>query len=119
MTGEDTVLVTGGSGYIAGWCIARLLNEVSGAHDGARSGREADVRRALATLAPAASSDRLAFFAADLDRDEGWNEAAEGCRYVLHVASPVSLEARRDPEVYPPGAQRRVARFHGGSRRRR
>ena len=100
MTGEDTVLVTGGSGYIGGWCIARLLNDGFRVRTTVRDlGREADVRRALATLAPAASSDRLDFFAADLDRDEGWNEAAEGCRYVLHVASPVSLEARRDPEV--------------------
>jgi dihydroflavonol-4-reductase len=100
MTGEDTVLVTGGSGYIAGWCIARLLNDGFRVRTTVRDlAREAEVRRTLATLAPAASSDRLNFFAADLDRDEGWNEAAEGCRYVLHVASPVSLEARRDPEA--------------------
>ena len=30
----------------------------------------------------------LRFFAADLEADAGWAEAAAGCDYVLHVASP-------------------------------
>ena len=28
------------------------------------------------------------FFAADLEKDDGWAEAVEGCDYVLHIASP-------------------------------
>jgi nucleoside-diphosphate-sugar epimerase len=32
--------------------------------------------------------DRLSFFAADLNKDEGWAEAVSDCEYVLHVASP-------------------------------
>ena len=59
--------------------------------------RESDVRRALAE--GLAQQDALSFAVADLDRDEGWAEAAKGCRYVLHVASPLGLEAPRDPEV--------------------
>jgi nucleoside-diphosphate-sugar epimerase len=32
--------------------------------------------------------DRLSFFAADLEKDAGWQQAVAGCDYVLHVASP-------------------------------
>ncbi|RST20785.1 NAD-dependent epimerase/dehydratase family protein [Streptomyces sp. WAC04770] len=34
----------------------------------------------------------------DLLSDQGWAEAAEGCRYVLHVASPFVLEKPKDPD---------------------
>jgi nucleoside-diphosphate-sugar epimerase len=34
------------------------------------------------------SADGVKFFAANLESDAGWKEAAEGCEYVLHVASP-------------------------------
>ena len=36
---------------------------------------------------------RLAFFAADLERDAGWAEAVAGCDYVIHVASPMPAAA--------------------------
>ena len=101
MASEDTVLVTGGSGYIGGWCIARLLNDGFKVRATVRSlAREAEVRRALDTVAPAAGGDRLAFVAADLDLDEGWAAAAEGCRYLLHVASPVGPAKGLDPELF-------------------
>jgi NAD-dependent epimerase/dehydratase family protein len=32
---------------------------------------------------------RLSFYAADLERDDGWAEAVAGCDYVMHVASPM------------------------------
>src|SRR3546814_8240055 len=32
----------------------------------------------------------------DLLRDEGWRDAAEGCRYLKHVASPFVLTMPRD-----------------------
>jgi nucleoside-diphosphate-sugar epimerase len=36
-----------------------------------------------------ADVSRLTFVEADLNSDAGWQEAARGCAYVLHVASPV------------------------------
>jgi dihydroflavonol-4-reductase len=36
--------------------------------------------------------------AADLNSDAGWPEAAEGCRYVLHVASPFPPVQPKDPD---------------------
>lgn len=41
---------------------------------------------------------RLSFIAADLERDAGWPEAADGCEYVLHVASPFPPNVPRDED---------------------
>ena len=98
MDAADVVLVTGGSGYIGGWCVARLLNDGWRVRTTIRDlAREAGVRCALATIAPL--EDKLSFAAADLEHDEGWAKAAIGCRYVLHVASPLGLDAPRNPQV--------------------
>jgi nucleoside-diphosphate-sugar epimerase len=40
--------------------------------------------------------DHLAFTAADLMSDQGWPEAAAGCDFVLHVASPFPLNVPKD-----------------------
>ena len=40
--------------------------------------------------------DQLTFAEADLTKDDGWNEAAEGCTYVLHVASPLPAAPPKD-----------------------
>jgi dihydroflavonol-4-reductase len=49
---------------------------------------------------PADSLDRPSFKEADLLQDKGWQEAMEGCTYVLHIATPVSgadiVEVSRD-----------------------
>jgi nucleoside-diphosphate-sugar epimerase len=98
MAEQGVVLVTGGSGYIGGWCIARLLNDGWQVRTTIRDlSREGDVRRALAGVAP--KQDGLSFRAADLTRDDGWSQAAEGCRYLLHVASPLGMDNPRDPEI--------------------
>ncbi|GAA3556206.1 hypothetical protein GCM10022419_040750 [Nonomuraea rosea] len=47
----------------------------------------------MAALSAAADpGDRLAFAVADLTRDDGWDAAAAGCDYVLHVASPLRAD---------------------------
>lgn len=83
------VLVTGGSGFIAGHCILQLLEQGHFVRSTVRSlAKEAGVRRVLKE-ADVVHSDRLSFVAADLLRDEGWAEAVAGIDIVLHVASPV------------------------------
>jgi nucleoside-diphosphate-sugar epimerase len=85
----DTVLVTGGTGYVAGWCVARLLDDGYDVRTTVRDASRGErVRRAVATVSPRA--DRLEFAVADLTSDDGWKEAADGCAYVLHVASPLA-----------------------------
>jgi dihydroflavonol-4-reductase len=91
----ETVLVTGGTGFVAGWCIAELLQRGYRVRTTVRNlAKEASVRAAVAF---AGGSDRLAFVAADLTRDEGWDAAVAGCAYVLHVASPLGGNEIRDP----------------------
>ena len=94
----ETVLVTGGTGFVAGWCIIELLQRGYAVRTTVRSlSHEPGVRAALASTA--GSSDRLTFFAADLTKDEGWDAAVAGCDYVLHVASPLGGDGSRDPNA--------------------
>ena len=86
------VLVSGGSGFIAGHCIAQLLEQGFHVTTTVRSlDREPAVRASLAE-AGVEAGDALRFVAADLTKDEGWAEAAAGATFVLHVASPFPLE---------------------------
>lgn len=87
MAGE-TVLVTGGSGFIGAHCILQLLEAGHRVRTTVRSlSRENDVRAMLRT-GGAEPGEALSFFAADLMSDDGWADAVSGCDYVLHVASP-------------------------------
>jgi dihydroflavonol-4-reductase len=99
---RGAVLVTGGSGYIAGFCIAHLLREGWTVRTTIRSlAREAEVRATLARIVDA--EDRLRFFAADLNGDAGWAEAVQGCDFVQHVASPLpSTNPKNDDELVRP-----------------
>jgi len=114
----DTVLVTGGSGYIAGFLIRQLVAEGWTVHTTLRSlAREAALRRLLAV-----DDSRLKCFAADLNAVAGWEAAAAGCRFVAHLASPVPAGATRNAdEVIAPardGALRalRAAKAAGARR---
>lgn len=87
----ERVLVTGGSGFIAGHCILGLLDRGHTVRATVRSlRREAAVREVL-TGAGMRNGDALTFVEADLSDDAGWAEAVRDCDVVLHVASPVHI----------------------------
>ena len=93
---EETVLVTGGSGFLGGWCLVELLRRGFRVRTTVRDpSREAEVRANLASEVDA--GDRLSVFTADLSGDAGWQEATRGCEYVLHVASPFPPAQPKDP----------------------
>jgi dihydroflavonol-4-reductase len=93
----QTVLVTGGSGFLGGWCVIELLRRGYSVRTTVRSlSREAQVRAAVGSEVD--QRDRLTVLAADLTRDEGWAEAVQGCDYVLHVASPFPPKQPKDAD---------------------
>ena len=97
MSDQKTVLVTGGSGFIGGWCVIGLLQQGHAVRTTVRNlAREAEVRTALGKAVDA--QGRLSFFAADLMSDAGWDAATDGCDYVLHVASPLGVAEPKNPD---------------------
>jgi nucleoside-diphosphate-sugar epimerase len=92
-----TVLVTGGSGYLGGWCVVELLRRGYRVRTTVRDlAREAEVRTTVATQVD--PGDRLTVLAADLLDDAGWKDAVSGCDHVLHVASPFPPQQPKDPD---------------------
>jgi dihydroflavonol-4-reductase len=85
---NETVLVTGGTGFIAQYCVLALLRAEYRVRTTVRSlAREGEVR-AMLKEGGAEPGERLSFVQADLGADAGWAEAAAGCAYVMHGASP-------------------------------
>jgi dihydroflavonol-4-reductase len=85
---EERVLVTGGTGFIAQYCMLALLEKGYRVRATIRSPeREAEVRGHLSAGGMDAG-ERLSFVAADLNDDHGWPQAVAGCTYVMHGASP-------------------------------
>ncbi|HTU74831.1 MAG TPA: NAD-dependent epimerase/dehydratase family protein [Trebonia sp.] len=88
---RGTVLVTGATGYVAGFCVRELLE-----HGYAVRATVRDIKTADVTHLRALGQIELA--QATLDDDAGWAQAAAGCDYVLHVASPIPFKAPRHEE---------------------
>jgi len=97
-----TVLVTGGTGYIAGFLIRQLSAEGWTIHTTIRSlSKESGLRATLDV-----DNDRLKVFAADLMSDDGWAEAVAGCSHVAHLASPLpSAVPKNDDELIVPARE--------------
>ncbi|HSZ40219.1 MAG TPA: aldehyde reductase [Trebonia sp.] len=99
---DATVLVTGGTGFLAGHCISQLLRAGYRVRFTVRSAdRARDAQRTIA--AAGAATDSLTFAVADLTSDANWDAAVSGCEYVLHIASPFPRGVpRTENEVVAP-----------------
>lgn len=95
----ETVLVTGGSGYLGGWCVYELLRRGYRVRTTVRSHDKIDDVRGAARSGPEDVDDtQLHVLVADLTRDAGWLEAVDDCDYVLHTASPFPVAQPRNPD---------------------
>jgi dihydroflavonol-4-reductase len=92
------VLVTGGTGFLGGWCIAELLRRGHDVRTTVRDVAREPAVRATVERAGVDAGDRLSVVAADLLNDDGWMDAVAGCSHVLHVASPFPPEQPKDPD---------------------
>ena len=88
---SEKVLLTGISGFVAKHVAIELLNsgyEVLGTVRNSNS-----IEQTKKTLEENTNAiNNLSFVELDLLKDEGWDEAAEGCKYIIHVASPFPLK---------------------------
>lgn len=96
---EAPVLVTGASGYVAGWIVKGLL-ELGRTVRG--TVRDPDKPKGLEHLheLAAAHPGRLTLHAADLLDPGSFTAATEGCRLVVHTASPFLVGKVRDPQEH-------------------
>jgi len=106
----DSVLVTGGTGFLGGHCIAQLLERGYDVRTTVRSASREPAVRATLEAAGVDAGPRLTVTVADLQSDEGWAAAVAGCRYVLHVASPF-------PPVQPKDADELIVPARDGALR--
>ena len=87
----EKVLVTGATGYIGLHCINQLLNQGYAVNGSIRSPeRKDEIINALKSHNT--STEHLNLYTFNLTEDNGWDEGIQGCDYLLHVASPISLE---------------------------
>jgi len=90
------VLVTGATGFLAGWLVKRLLEEGFTVHaavrDPANTGKTAHLKKLEDEL-----PGTIKFFEADLLNDGSYGDAMKGCSVVFHTASPF-ITSVEDPQ---------------------
>jgi nucleoside-diphosphate-sugar epimerase len=91
------ILVTGASGYVAGWIIKDLLDAGHTVHGTVRDPNKASSTSHLKTIA-AGAPGTLELFQADLLQPGSFTEAMAGCELVIHTASPFILTGIKNPQ---------------------
>ena len=88
---SKTVLVTGASGFVGTHCTLQLLEQGYKVRGTLRKlDRKKHLREVFSQHTQAI--ENLELVQTDLLKDDGWDEAVSGCKYVLHVASPFPSE---------------------------
>ena len=89
------VLVTGISGFVGQHCAVELLKKGYAVKGSVRSLSRTDevVNGIKKEIDP---KGNLEFCELNLMKDAGWDEAMEGCDYVLHIASPFVIKVPKD-----------------------
>ena len=90
------VMVSGATGYVAGWLVKKLLEEGLTVHAAVRNPDAKEKRSHLDEIA-GNSPGTIKYFKADLLKEGSYAEAMEGCELVYHTASPFSVSVD-DPQ---------------------
>jgi len=90
------VMVTGATGYVAGWIVKGLLDAGATVHAPVRNPDNPDKVKHLLEIAREAPGE-LKLFKADLLDMGSYAEAMQGCGVVFHTASPFSIDVK-DPQ---------------------
>lgn len=85
---KEQVLVSGGGGFLASNIILKLLQLGYRVKTTLRDLSKQDEVIKMLERGGLSDFSNLGFIEADLTNDRNWDSAVEGCRYVLHVASP-------------------------------
>ncbi len=99
MTKIDTakpVMVTGATGYVAGWLVKKLLEEGLTVYAPVRNPENETKIKHLQELAENATGS-IKFFKADLLEEGSYAEAMKDCELVYHTASPFTSDFK-DPQ---------------------
>ena len=106
MEHSETVLVTGGTGFVGSHCVLQLLQRGYRVRSTLRSmGRKGEILDMM-KVGGITSFDHLTFIETDLMKDDNWAEAVKGCTYVLHVASPIYFSLPKDEnEIIRPAVE--------------
>ncbi|MEQ8907623.1 MAG: NAD-dependent epimerase/dehydratase family protein [Vicingaceae bacterium] len=81
------VLVTGATGYVAGWLVKKLLEEGHTVHAPVRDPNKKEKTRHLDEMAEKGKGE-IKYFKADLLEKGSYGEAMKDCEIVFHTASP-------------------------------
>ena len=90
------VMVTGATGYVAGWIVKKLLEEGMTVHAPVRDPESKEKLQYLNAIAEQ-SPGNVTYFKADLLAEGSYDEAMQGCELVFHTASPF-INAVKDPQ---------------------
>ncbi|ASP36878.1 NAD-dependent epimerase/dehydratase family protein [Labrenzia sp. VG12] len=93
---DAPVLVTGATGYVAGWLVKDLLEAGITVHATVRNPDATDKLAHLTRIADETPGS-LRFFKADLLQPGSYEEAMRGCAVVFHTASPFTIDVK-DPQ---------------------
>ena len=99
---SEKVLLTGISGWIAKHTTIELLN--SGYEVLGTVRNETLIEQTKDTISKYAPINKLSFIKLDLIKDDGWNDAAKGCKYIFHIASPFPIKVSNNRESLLPPA---------------
>ena len=90
---KASVMVTGATGYVAGWLVKLLLDKGFTVHAPIRNPNDKNKTKYLDKLA-ASAPGKLLYFEADLLREGSYDKAMQGCELVFHTASPFALNVK-------------------------